>query len=62
MCKNVKRKAGMVFNRGYKDGLCGVCSSPSTIPPQYRKTYHLGHTKGMIDSGQLHLTPLHEVA
>ena len=52
MSKNIKRKQGMIWNKGYRDGCTGVKAAEKDIPPRYRKDYELGHTQGMVDSHQ----------
>lgn len=61
--KMVQRRACRFWNKGYKDGLCGIMADPRKIPKKYRKSYNLGHTKGIVDSGKfINISPLEEVA
>ena len=61
--KMVQRRACRFWNMGYKDGLTGIMSNPKRIPKKYRKSYNLGHTKGMVDSGTfININSLEEVA
>lgn len=61
--KIVQRRACRFWSMGYKDGLTGIRANPKQIPTKYRKSYDLGHTKGMVDSGAfINIDPLREVA
>lgn len=63
MSKNVNRKKGMIWRKGYRDGCTGVKVEEREVPSQYRKDYEQGHTQGMVDSNQfVNIHPLEKIA